>query len=317
MLRWSQLTGHRFIAERRANNHMQSKFTRKVEWEKGREGAAKPVRGRRGLQFGSKVAPSYYAVIAAPIRMSKTPSAITGVDCCCSGDVMAPPSVSAGSHLLNFPLALILRLQRDTVYTRIQQGNISTITMGNFQEHKQGGTEAAQGQSIWVDGAVKACWVWSGVWRQSVGTHAQTHTYAHCWWATLQQTQRPHLIEPNSRWLYSIPDNRLNNVQPGSGPQSSCHARSFTHNSYTLYSRFSYKCGASTIVNIVVPYQPPIMLDAWATQVWSWMSSTPLRRLGFSKCNMLFVFWLNTSRQLSSGTKGQILNYPPSSLMIA
>lgn len=55
MLRWSQLTGHRFIAERRANNHMQSKFTRKVEWEKGWEGDAKPIRGRRSLQFGSKV----------------------------------------------------------------------------------------------------------------------------------------------------------------------------------------------------------------------------------------------------------------------
>lgn len=29
------LTAHRFVAERRANNHTQSGFARKVEWEKG------------------------------------------------------------------------------------------------------------------------------------------------------------------------------------------------------------------------------------------------------------------------------------------
>lgn len=146
------LTSHWFIAERRANNHMQSRFSRKDEWEKGREGAAKPIRGRRGLKFGLKVTPSYYTVIVALMRMSKTPSATTGVEnksvaLRYSCDVTALHSVSAGSHLLNIPLTLTLRPQRDTVYTRIQQHNILTITMGNFQEHKQGGTKAAQGQS--------------------------------------------------------------------------------------------------------------------------------------------------------------------------
>lgn len=122
----------------------------KLSREKGQEGAANPSGGRHSLQFGSEVTPSYYTMIAALMRMSKTPSAITGVENSCwySGDSMALHGVAAGSHLLNVQLTPLLRLQRDTVSTLIQQRNMSPTMMGNFQQHKQGGSEAAQGQNI-------------------------------------------------------------------------------------------------------------------------------------------------------------------------